>query len=410
VKRLPLAGVRIADLSMMWAGPYATRLLAEMGAEVIKIESPRAWDNVRTLLPQPGAPEPWNTSYYFNDYNRDKKSLTLDLAQARGRALFLELVAVCDCVIENYRADVLDKLGIGWDALREARPDVVLVSMAGFGKTGAERNLVGFGPIIEQMAGMASTTGYGDDGVPYKTGISYGDPIGGLAAAGAVTLALIQRRRTGRGAWIDLAQRETMAQMIGPAFAAASLRGEAPVPRGNRDARFAPQGVYPCAGEDQWLAVSARTDTEWASLARAIGAPELARLPLAERRARHDALDRRIETWTRGRAPDEAAATLQSVGVPASRVLDANAIHDDPHLDARGYWTRLPHPKMPAWKQPVSSWRLAEANPTPRRHAPLFGEHNREILCGLLGHDEAELAELHAAGIIGDAPIGASVG
>ena len=410
MKKLPLEGVRIADLSMMWAGPYATRLLAEMGAEVIKIESPRAWDNVRTLLPQPGAPEPWNTSYYFNDYNRDKKSLTLDLAQPRGRALFLELVAVCDCVIENYRADVLDKLGIGWDALRAARPDVVLVSMAGFGKTGAERNLVGFGPIIEQMAGVASTTGYGDDGIPYKTGISYGDPVGGLAAAGAIVLALIARRRSGRGAWIDLAQRETMAQMIGPAFAAAALRAEVPVHYGNRDPRIAPQGVYPCAGDDCWVAISARTDGEFHALVRLIGAAELDGLALVERRARHDELDRRIETWTRTQDPSVAAATLQRVGVAASRVLDANAIHDDPHLAARGYWVKLPHPKMTAWKQPVSSWRLVEAKPEPRRHAPLFGEHNREILCGLLGHPEAELAALEAAGVIGDAPVNPGVG
>ncbi|MEX2207987.1 MAG: CoA transferase [Myxococcota bacterium] len=410
MKKLPLEGVRIADLSMMWAGPYATRLLAEMGAEVIKIESPRAWDNVRTLLPQPGAPEPWNSSYYFNDYNRDKKSLTLDLSQARGRALFLELVAKCDCVIENYRADVLDKLGIGWDALREARPDVVLISMAGFGKTGAERNLVGFGPIIEQMAGMASTSGYGDDGVPYKTGISYGDPVGGLAAAGAVVLALIARRRTGRGAWIDLAQRETMAQMVGPAFAAAALRGETPTHHGNRDPRIAPQGVYACAGAECWLAISARSDAEWRALAGVIGASELEPLSLAERRARHDELDRRIESWTCSQDPSAAAATLQSVGIAASRVLDANSIHDDPHLAARGYWVRLPHPKMSPWKQPVSSWRLLEAAPVPRRHAPLFGEHNREILCGLLGRPEAELAELRAAGVIGDAPVNPGIG
>jgi len=410
VKKLPLEGVRIADLSMMWAGPYATRLLAEMGAEVFKIESPRAWDNVRTLLPQPGAPEPWNSSYYFNDYNRDKKSLTLDLSQPRGRALFLELAAQCDCVIENYRADVLDKLGIGWDALRAARADIVLVSMAGFGKTGAERNLVGFGPIIEQMAGMASTTGYGDDGIPYKTGISYGDPIGGLAAAGAVVLALIARRRTGRGAWIDLAQRETMAQMIGPAFAAAALRRELPTHYGNRDPRIAPQGVYACAGEERWLALSARDDGEWAALARAIGAPELAGMPLAERRARHDELDRRIAAWTRTQAPDAAAATLQRVGVAASPVHDANSIHDDPHLAARGYWLELSHPKMSAWKQPVSSWRLLEARPTPRRHAPLFGEHNREILCGLLGRPEFELGELEAAGVIGSAPVNPGIG
>jgi len=410
VKKLPLDGVRVADLSMMWAGPFATRLLAEMGAEVVKIESPRAWDNVRTLLPQPGAPEPWNTSYYFNDYNRDKKSLTLDLSQPRGRVLFLELIARCDCVIENYRADVLDKLGIGWDVLRETKPDIILVSMAGFGKTGSEKGFVGFGPIIEQMAGMASTTGYGDDGIPYKTGISYGDPIGGMAAAGAIALALIQRRKTGKGAWIDLAQRETMAQMIGPAFAAASLRGESPVHRGNRDARFAPQGVYRCLGPDLWVAISARDDREWWALARAIGADDLASLELSERRERHDEIDRRIEAFSARFLPREAAELLQRAGVSAAPVQDMNSIHQDPQLAARGAWIELPQARMRTWKQPASAWRLVEAKPKLRRHAPLFGEHNREILCGLLGHPEGELAELEAAGIIGNAPIGAREG
>jgi crotonobetainyl-CoA:carnitine CoA-transferase CaiB-like acyl-CoA transferase len=410
MKQLPLKGVRVADLSMMWAGPFCTRLLGEMGAEIIKIESPRAWDNVRTLFPQPGAPEPWNTAYYFNDYNRDKKSLTLDLSQPRGKALFLELIAQCDCVIENYRADVLDKLGIGYEALCRVKPDIVLISMAGFGKTGAEKGLVGFGPIIEMMAGLTSLAGYGDDGVPYKTGISYGDPIGGIAGAGAALTALIRRKRTGKGAWVDLAQRETMAQMLAEAFAAASLRKESPTHRGNRDKNFAPQGVYPAAGEDQWVAVSARSDSDWRALARAIGAGELEALSLEQRRERHAELDRRIAAWTQTRAADEIAASLQGVGVPASRVQDCVSIHSDPQLEARGSWVELPHPKMKTWKQPASAWRLEEARPRPKRHAPLFGEHNREILCGLLGHSEAELAELSAAGVIGDAPVNPGVG
>ena len=138
MKRLPLEGVRVADLTMMWAGPFATKLLAEMGAEVLKIESPSAWDNIRTLIPQPGVAEPWNSSYYFNTYNRDKRSVTLDLAQDRGREVFLRLLAHCDVLVENYRADVLDKLGLSEAVLREARPDLVIVSMAGFGKTGSE--------------------------------------------------------------------------------------------------------------------------------------------------------------------------------------------------------------------------------------------------------------------------------
>ena len=409
MKKLPLDGVRVADLTMMWAGPFATRVLGEMGAEVLKIESPRAWDNVRTLIPQPEAADPWNSSYYFNDYNRDKKSVILDLAQERGRSVFLDLVKHCDVVVENYRADVMDKLRIGYEALRAARPDIILVSMAGFGKTGAERDNVGFGPIIEQMSGMASLTGYGD-GVPMKTGISYGDPIAGLAAAGAVALALINRRRTCEVCFIDLAQRETMAAQVGEAFVAASLRGEGPVHRGNRSARFAPQGAYRCAGNEQWIAISVRDDHEWAALARVIGREDLGALSFEQRQSRHDALDAAIEDWSSGQDPQAAMETLQAAGVPAGRVLDTEAIHDDPHLAARGYWVRLPHPRMAPWRQPSASWRFVEANPSLRRRAPLFGEHTREVLGSLLGLNEADFAELEAAGVIADAPVNPGVG
>ncbi|MDZ7729633.1 MAG: CoA transferase [Dehalococcoidia bacterium] len=386
MKQLPLDGVRIADLTMMWAGPYATRLLAEMGAEVIKIESPSAWDNIRTLIPQPGEADPWNISYYFNDYNRDKKSLTLDLAQDRGRELFLELVKQCDVVIENYRADVLEKLGIDYPVLRQAREDIVLVSMAGFGKTGSEKEQVGFGPIIEQMAGAASLAGYGD-GEPYKTGVSYGDPVGGIAAAGAVALGLIQRRKTGEGCHIDLAQRETMAAMAGEAFVAASVRGEEPVHRGNRDARFAPQGAYPCAGDDQWLVISVRNDEEWRSLAEVLGlSPQLTGLDTEQRHARHDELDQAIESWTSAMDPQEAMEQLQAAGVPAGRVLNTKDIHDDRHLEARGYWVYLPHPKMHPWRQPASSWRLVEANPAAAAARTALRRAQRGDTQGLAGH------------------------
>ncbi|MFN0148729.1 MAG: CaiB/BaiF CoA transferase family protein [Dehalococcoidia bacterium] len=409
MKKLPLDGVRVADLTMMWAGPFATRILGEMGAEVIKIESPRAWDNVRTLIPFPETDDPWNRSYYWNDYNRDKKSLTLDLAQPRGREVFLDLVKQCDVVIENYRADVMDNLKIGYEVLKAVKPDIILVSMAGFGKTGAEKANVGFGPIIEQMAGMASTTGYGD-GIPMKTGISLGDPIAGIAATGAVALALIHRRRTGEGSFIDLAQRETMAGQIGEAFVAASLRGEGPVHRGNRSARFAPQGAYRCLGEEQWVAVSVRSDAEWAALARTIGRPELAALPVGERQARHDELDAAITAWASTRNPQVVMELLQAGGIPAGRVLDTKDLHDDPHLAARGYWVRLPHPRMQPWRQPSASWRLVDANPQLRQYAPLFGEHNREILGGLMGMSEGQIAELERAEIIADAPVNPGVG
>jgi crotonobetainyl-CoA:carnitine CoA-transferase CaiB-like acyl-CoA transferase len=234
--------------------------------------------------------------------------------------------------------------------------------------------------------------------------------VGGLAAVSAVVLALIQRRRTKRGVWIDLAQRETMAQMAGDAFAAASLRGEKPIHYGNRHPTWAPQGVYPAAGEDQWLAISVRSDAEWRALAGAIGASELAGLTLPERRARHDELDARIAAWTKQQDPQAAMEQLQALRIPAGRVLNSHDIHWDPHLLARESWVFLPHPCMAPWPQPASAWRMEEAHPVPRRHAPLFGEHNREILCGLLGVAESEIAELERMQVISDAPIGAKVG
>jgi crotonobetainyl-CoA:carnitine CoA-transferase CaiB-like acyl-CoA transferase len=410
MKKLPLEGVRIADLTMMWAGPFATRVLAEMGAEVIKIESPRAWDNIRTLIPQPGIEDPWNSSFYFNDYNRDKKSLTLDLAQDLGKQTFLKLVAKCDVVIENYRADVMDNLGLGYEVLRAAKPDIILISMAGYGKFGPEKDQVGFGPIIEQMSGLASMTGYGDDGVPTKTGLSYGDPVAGKAAAAAVALSLIKRRKTGEGSNIDLGQREVMSTLIGEQFVAASLRGEEPVHRGNRDARYFAQGVYRCAGTEQWIAVTFQTEADWLDACSVLGGMDRYELKALSPEERQSEVDRQMSNLLSDKDPQWVMEMLQGPKIPAGRVLDTVAIHEDPHLAARGFWVELPHPKMAPWKQPRSAWNLQAASPLPRRHAPLFGEHNDEILRGLLGMSEAEIADLREHIVISDAPVNPGVG
>jgi crotonobetainyl-CoA:carnitine CoA-transferase CaiB-like acyl-CoA transferase len=411
----PLQGVRVLDLTMMWAGPYATKLLAESGAEVIKVESPSAWDNIRTLVPQdPSIPDPWNSAYYFNEYNHSKKSLTLDLATGAGREVFLRLVATADVVIENYRADVLDKLGLGYEVLRAARDDIVLVSMAGFGKTGPLAHHVGFGPIIEMMSGLMSLTGYGEDGgyaddVPVKTGVSYGDPVGGLNAVAATVLSLIDRDRTGRGRHIDLAQRETASTMAGPAFVAASLRGEEPVHRGNRDPRHVPQGCYPAAGDDAWVVVSVRSDDEWATLARHLGRDDLAGLDLGQRTARHDELDELIGAWTAKRSADETAALLQHDGVPAGEVIDTLAIHDDPQLVARHFYRVVPNDKMHPYRQTGPTWAIHGPPAHEMRRSPWFGEHNAELLAEL-GLSDEERAGLVADQVIADAPINPSVG
>jgi crotonobetainyl-CoA:carnitine CoA-transferase CaiB-like acyl-CoA transferase len=402
VKQLPLDGVRVLDLTMMWAGPYATKMLGEMGADVIKIESPRAWDNIRTLMPRTDVvDDPWNSAFYFAEYNHEKRSVTLDLAQPAGRDAFLRLVANSDVVIENYRADVMDNLGLTAEVLLAANPSLVLVSMAGFGKSGGDKDNVGYGPIIEMMSGLMSLSGYEAD-APQKTGISYGDPVAGLAAVGAIALALIKRRRTGDGTIVDLSQNEVSSKMAGVAFAALASSGAVPPATGNRNRRWAPEGCYPARGEDQWIVLSCTDDAEWAACAALIGRPDLAGLTLDERRARHDELDAAIAAWSTPLDPRVAADVLQEAGVPAGRVLDMRTLKDDPHLYARGFWIRVPNEKMHPYRKHGVVWRLHEANPRITRHAPYLGADNRDVLTAVAGLTDAEIDQLEADGIIAD--------
>jgi crotonobetainyl-CoA:carnitine CoA-transferase CaiB-like acyl-CoA transferase len=407
----PLDGLRVLDLTMMWAGPFATLRLAEMGADVIKIESPSAWDNIRTLIDQPGVSDPWNSAFYFNAYNRDKRSLTLDLAQPAGRELLLRLAADADVLIENYRADVLDKLGLSPAVLHAANPKLVVLSMAAFGKVGPDASYVGFGPVIELMSGLASLSGYGD-GEPYKTGLSYGDPVAGTAGVAAIAMGLLALQQSGAGCHIDLAQRETAMVLIGEAFVAAS-RGETPIHRGVRDAHFAPQGAYRAAGEDQWVVLSVRNDAEWRACCDLLGLANdnaLRAYDMDDRAKYHDAIDAVISQWMSSQEPQTAMEALQAKGISAGRVLDTNTVLEDPHLNDRGFWIEIPHPQMHPYRQQGSFWPLATARPAPRRHSPLFGEHNTEILQGELGLTDEDLDKLKGALVIADAPINPSVG
>ena len=405
MKKLPLDGVRVLDMTMMWAGPYATKMLGEMGADVIKIESPRAWDNIRTLLPRTDVvDDPWNSAYYFAEYNHEKRSMTLDLAQPAGIDAFLRLVANSDVVIENYRADVMDNLGLTTEVLLGANPTLVIVSMAGFGKTGGEQDNVGSGPSSEMMSGLMSLSGYEPD-TPHKTGISYGDPVAGLAAVGAIALALIKRRTTGRGSVVDLSQCEVSTKLAGVAFAALASSGEVPPATGNRSPRWAPQGCYAVRGDDQWIVLSCTDDAEWAACAEVIGRPDLAAMSLDERRSRHDELDSIISTWAAPIDANVAVDVLQEAGVPAGRVLDMRTVKDDPHLGARGFWIRVPNPKMHPYRKHGVVWRLLEANPTITRHAPYLGADNHDVLSGVAGMSDDEIDALRASGVIAEAPL-----
>ena len=430
---LPLASVRVLDLTMVWAGPYGTRILGDMGAEVIKIEAVNFYDQLRNLgfLP-PGTEVGWNKAAYFNHNNRNKLGCTLDLASARGRELFLGLVATADVVIENYRAEVLDRLGLGYETLRAVKPDIILVSMPGHGKSGPEKDYVAYGTNIEQLAGLVSLSGYLGGG-PQKTGISYGDPMSGTAMAGAVALALIHRHRTGRGQYVELAQREMLMSLIGEYFVAHSMNGRQPPPLGNRHLFHAPHGVYrtrnapwgmgnepagPASDSafpiphspfvEPWIAIACEDDAQFASLCAVMGRPELARDPrFADEPARYhnqDELDALIGAWTAGLDKMEVFGRLQAVGVPCGPVQSAPEVFYDPHPRARGFFERVAHPDAGVWDMEGPVYRLSRTLAHIRINAPRFGEHNAYVLEHLLGRPAAELPELEAADVIGTRP------
>ncbi len=415
----------------MWAGPYATMLLADLGAEVIKVESPQAWDNIRTLVPPPVAPGEhwWNTSSYFHEYSRNKKSVTLDLADPRGKELFGKLVAECDIVIENYRTDVPAKLGLTNEWLRSQNEQVIVVGMAGFGKTGPDAEAMGYGPIIEQMSGMTALSGYGDDGVPYKTGISYGDPIAGIGAASSAIVALIQRRKTGKGQYIDLAQREIMTAQLGEAFMDWCMNERLPEHMGNGHDWMAPHNAYRCAArpqdpnqdplqpdvsDDQWVAIAVRTDAEWDGFVRAMGDPDWASAEEYSdqiyRWDNRESLDQHVEAWTRGLDKDEVFQACLAERVPCGPVLHTRDLFKDEQLLARDFFEEVSHEEHGAWMIHGWVWRATDAGSCVMFKAPDFGQHNAEVLGGIIGLGEAEIAELAEAGIIADAPAATPTG
>lgn len=412
----PLAGVRVLDLSRVWAGPLACRILGDLGADVIKVEP--TWGRPRQVTPQavevtgrfPGneaGERSWNREGMFNKFNRNKRAITLNLDRPEAKALFERLVAVSDVVVENYSPRVMPQLGLGYERLREINPAIIYVGMPGYGWDGPYRDWVAYGTTLEPHAGLSSMMGYPDSG-PYKSGVAWADPVGGMHAAAAVLLALAQRdaRPDGGGAAVELAQFEGMMCFAGEEFLAAQVRGTDPVRLGNRHTAWAPQGVYRCAGDDRWLALSVTGDDEWHALCRATGLGDLAGLRVEERQSRHDEIDSRIGAWTSGRDSIEAMELLQQAGIAASAVLDAEQLVNSPHLRARGFWKPITHPDCGTYDFPGLPIVFSRTPATVRRPAPQFGQHNREVLAEVLGMPDAAIDTLFAAGILVDLPDG----
>ncbi|MGE3074427.1 MAG: CaiB/BaiF CoA transferase family protein [Dehalococcoidia bacterium] len=413
-----LSGTTILDLTRVWAGPLATRILGDLGANVIKIEATWARgpkqvspSDVKVSGRYPGnvaGERPWNREGNFNKLNRSKKSLTLQLNTPEGKELFERLVPLADVVIENYTPRVMPQLGLGYERLKELNPSIIYVSMPGYGWNGPSRDFAALGTALEPEAGLSSLMGYEDSG-PYKSGVAWADPVAAMHGAAAVLLGIIDRDADPqrRGQAVELAQIEGMVCFIGGEVLAAQQHDESIHPRGNHHPVFAPQGAYPCAGDDRWLAITVTSDSEWRQLCAVAGlGHELANLSRAERSARQDELDGVIAMWTRQRDRDELEGVLQARGVIAISVNDSRDMVLHHHLEARKFFADIVHPDAGRNLFPGLPIQL---NKTPVSYdlpAPGLGEHNREILQGMLGLTDEELETLNNQGVIANEPPG----
>ncbi|HXH23104.1 MAG TPA: CoA transferase [Dehalococcoidia bacterium] len=410
----PLSGVRVLDLTRIWSGPLATRILGDLGAEVIKIEAqdgrggqgaPRS--NVAAGGTAP-AERHWNQQPLFNKLNRNKKSIAIDLKSARGRELFLDLVEKCDVVVENFSARAMPGLGLSYEVMKARNARIIYLSMPAFGQFGPYRDYIGLGPSIEPITGMTALMGYSDH-EPRVTSKAVTDPIAGVSTAAAIIEALVRRERTGQGCLIDLSQHETGVAYLGEYFIERQLTGREPSRAGNTHREFAPHGVYRCAGEDDWIAIAARDGDEWRALCEVLGLESLVAdqrfATIAGRRENREPLDSYIDAATSKWHKRDLEAALQARGVPAGSVLSAPEWLSDPHLLARGYFVELTHkeagthpwdgsPLMFNGARGYESWSPA----------PCLGEHAPEVLKDILGMSDAEIADLFAQGILADTP------
>ena len=402
--KLPLAGTRIIDATAWWAGPSSTHILAALGAEVIHLESVQHPDGARmtagAFMDQPSW---WERSAMFLATNANKKGMTLDLSSPNGRELFFRLVEQSDVVVENFSPRVFENFGISWEALSSVNPRLIMTRMPAFGLDGPWRDNVGFAQTMEQMTGMAWVTGHEYDQPRIPRGPC--DPLAGMHSAFAMLVGLSRREQTGRGSFIEVSMVEAALNAAAEQVIEYTAYGTVLSRLGNRSRDAAPQGLYPCRGNEQWLAVSIASDEQWSALKTVLGQPGWADDPeLDTREGRwraHDVIDKHLEQWAAGQESAEAAAMLSASGVPASPLYDARLSPQHPQMVARGYFERLNHPIVGQHQVPTIPFRFRSVDRWCRSPAPTVGEHNETILKELLGLDESAIETLTAESVIG---------
>ena len=403
-QRQPLSGVRVVDLTWIVAGPQCTRILADLGAEVIKVEYADSSDYIRRAPPfaddQPGP----NRSGSFNNLNRNKLGVTLNVVHPDGMELLKRLLSISDVFIENFSSRVLARWGLDYSEQRKLRPDIIYASLSGFGHSGRNQDYTTWGPTAQALSGLTFMSGLPGQ-MPAGWGYSFLDHTAGYYAASAIMMALHHRNRTGQGQWVDISQVETGMVMTGSALLDYTVNNR-PYrrdgnPPGNRSMhpRTAPHNVYPCLGDDRWCAISVFTDEEWASLCGAMGQPSWtreARFATVEARVENEEqLDGLIGDWTRQHEADEVMTTLQAASVAAGVVQTAaDKVDRDPQLRARGFFPVADHPEIGPYEFEGFPALFSEAGAALHRASPLLGQDNELIYRELLGLEDVHYHQL----------------
>lgn len=399
----PLADVKILDFMWVIAGPSATRVLADYGATVVRVESTRRIDTARTLAPFHGGRPGAERSGLFQNANANKRMLTLDPTRPEGRAVVLDLVRWADVVTESFAPGVMRRWGLDYDALRAVKPDVVMLSTCLMGQTGPWASFAGYGNLAAAVSGFSNLGGW-PDRPPAGPFSAYTDYVSPRFIAAAILAALEYRRRTGAGQYIDLSQAEASLHFLGAALLDHVANGRLPSRVGNRDPELIPHGVYPAAGDDRWVAIAVDGDSSFQALCTAMGRPELARDPRFSspdaRRAHEVALDGELAAWTRTRDAAAIETLLQAHGVAASAVQDSAALCADPQLAHRGHFLRIPHARLGATTIETTRFHLSHTPAIVPDDAPTYGRDTATVLSDLLGYDEALITELVRSGAL----------
>ena len=414
----PLEGIRALELSEIWAGPFCGCLLGDMGAEVIKLESIQriARGPINPPMNTPGYPDndpgdnPWNRQGTFNSVNRNKLGFTLDLKTESGVEVFKDLVSTVDIIFCNYARTVMENFGLGYEAIKQIKPDIIFMLMPGYGNDGPYKDYRSMGMAIDAISGHSFLRGYPDIDQSSNSLVHHPDAVAAVNGVLALTTALIRRTKSGKGQFIDMSQAESFMTHLGEIYIENQIAGKIRERRGNRHPNMIPSGVYRCKGDDNWVALSIRDEKDWEKLCDLID-PNIAINPLylnkPLRLDNHDELDKIIHNWTISKTKEEVMSKLQDVGVPAGAVLDCGPeAYSDPQLNDRNFFQIVDHPDAGIYPMSGPIFRFHSDTSNPKHMpSPCLGQHNNYILEELMGYSGHKVAALEKSEVIGNKPL-----